>query len=42
MDLDQFMQIWQGLSEGSREQIRREIYSPEVMERAARVRAARI
>jgi hypothetical protein len=42
MDLDQFMQLWQGLSEGSREEIRREILGTQILERAARVKAARI
>ena len=42
MDLDQLKELWEGLPEEIREEIRREILSPEILERAARVRAARI
>lgn len=42
MDLDQLKQLWEELPEESREEIRREILSTEILERANRVRAARI
>jgi len=42
MDLDQLKQIWQGLPEEIREEIRGEILGPEIAAAAARVKAARI
>ena len=42
MDLDQLKQLWEELPEEIREEIRREILGTEILERAARVRAARI
>lgn len=42
MDLDQLKELWEGLPEEIREEIRREILGTEILERANRVRAARI
>jgi hypothetical protein len=42
MNIDQLKELWEGLPEEIREEIRREILGPEILERAARVRAARI
>lgn len=39
MDLDQFKQIWQGLPDKSREDIRREILSPEALDRLRQLKA---
>ena len=41
MDLDQLKQIWQGLPEDSREDIRREILSPEALDRLRQLKARR-
>ena len=39
MDLDQFKQLWQGLPEDSREDIRRQILSPEALDRLRQLKA---
>lgn len=39
MDLDQFKQIWQGLPDKSREEIRRQILRPEVLDRLRQLKA---
>jgi hypothetical protein len=41
MDLDQFRQLWQGLPEDSREEIRRQILRPEILERLDQLKAGR-
>ena len=42
MNIDQIKELWEELPEEIREEIRREILGTEILERAARVRAARI
>ena len=42
MNIDQLKELWEGLPEEIREEIRREILGTEILERANRVRAARI
>jgi hypothetical protein len=42
MNIDQLKELWEGLPEEIREEIRREILGTEILDRAARVRAARI
>jgi len=37
MNIDQLKELWEGLPEESREEIRREILSTEILERAARI-----
>ena len=39
MDLDQFKQLWQGLPEDSREEIRRQILRPEALDRLRQLKA---
>jgi hypothetical protein len=42
MNIDQLKELWEGLPEEIREEIRREILGTQILERADRVRAARI